>query len=92
MLWHGVLGPKGLPKNIVRALERRNPQGESQACLDPEKSELIAEGFSDIDDSPPFSVFRRSFEERCRRSGGTRGKRGEGQARNNESADKGAQL
>ena len=52
-LWYGVLGPKGLPKNIV---ERWNAEIRKATKLPDLKERLIAEGF-DIDDSPP-SVFQ----------------------------------
>ena len=52
-LWYGVLGPKGLPKNIV---ERWNAEIRKATKLPDLKERLIAEGF-DIDDSPP-SMFQ----------------------------------
>ena len=49
MLWYGVLGPKGLPKNIV---QRWNAEIRKATKLPDLKERLISEGF-DIDDSPP---------------------------------------
>jgi tripartite-type tricarboxylate transporter receptor subunit TctC len=53
VLWYGVLGPKGLPKNIV---ERWNAEIRKATKLPDLKERLISEGF-DIDDSPP-AVFQ----------------------------------
>jgi tripartite-type tricarboxylate transporter receptor subunit TctC len=49
VLWYGVLGPKGLPKNIVM---RWNAEIRKATKLPDLKERLVAEGF-DIDDSPP---------------------------------------
>ena len=49
VLWYGVLGPKGLPKNIV---QRWNAEIRKATKLLDLKERLISEGF-DIDDSPP---------------------------------------
>ena len=49
VLWYGVLGPKGLPKNIV---QRWNAEIRTATKLPDLKERLISEGF-DIDDSPP---------------------------------------
>ncbi len=49
VLWYGVLGPKGLPKNIV---QRWNAEIRKATKLPDLKERLISEGF-DIDDSPP---------------------------------------
>ncbi len=49
VLWYGVLGPKGLPKNIVA---RWNAEIRKATKLPDLKERLISEGF-DIDDSPP---------------------------------------
>jgi tripartite-type tricarboxylate transporter receptor subunit TctC len=53
VLWYGVLGPKGLPKQVI---ERWN-SGIRQATKQPDMRErLLSEGF-EIDDSPP-AVFQ----------------------------------
>jgi len=49
VLWYGVLGPKGLPKDIVA---RWNAEIRKATKLPDLKERLISEGF-DIDDSPP---------------------------------------
>jgi tripartite-type tricarboxylate transporter receptor subunit TctC len=49
VLWYGVLGPKGLPKNIVA---RWNTEIRKATKLPDMKERLASEGF-DIDDSPP---------------------------------------
>ena len=49
VLWYGVLGPNGLPKNIV---QRWNAEIRNATKLPDLKERLISEGF-DIDDSPP---------------------------------------
>lgn len=49
VLWYGVLGPKGLPKNIVA---RWNTEIRKATKLPDLKERLVSEGF-DIDDSPP---------------------------------------
>jgi tripartite-type tricarboxylate transporter receptor subunit TctC len=53
VLWYGVLGPKGLPKNIV---ERWNSDIRKATKLPDLRERLISEGF-EIDDSPP-AVFQ----------------------------------
>ena len=53
VLWYGVLGPKGLPKNIVA---RWNTEIRKATKLPDTKQRLISEGFA-IDDSPP-AVFQ----------------------------------
>ncbi len=53
VLWYGVLGPKGLSKNIV---ERWNAEIRKATKLPDLKERLVSEGF-EIDDSPP-SVFQ----------------------------------
>ena len=53
VLWYGVLGPKGLPQNIVA---RWNAEIRKATKLPDMKERLISEGF-DIDDSPP-AVFQ----------------------------------
>jgi len=61
VLWYGVLGPKGLPKNIVA---RWNTEIRKATKLPDTKQRLISEGF-DIDDSPPEvfqAVLRRDVE------------------------------
>lgn len=54
VLWYGVLGPKGLPKNMVT---RWNTEIRKATKLPDLKERLVAEGF-DIDDSPP-EVFQK---------------------------------
>lgn len=49
VLWYGVLGPKGLPNNIVA---RWNTEIRKATKLPDMKERLASEGF-DIDDSPP---------------------------------------
>lgn len=49
VLWYGVLGPKGLPKNIV---QRWNAEIRKATKVLDLKERLVSEGF-DIDDSPP---------------------------------------
>jgi len=49
VLWYGVLGPKGLPKNIVA---RWNAEIRKATKLPDMKARLTSEGF-DIADSPP---------------------------------------
>ena len=56
-LWYGVLGPRGLPKNII---ERWNAEIRKATKLPDLKERLITEGF-DIDDSPP-AVFRATLK------------------------------
>ena len=53
VLWYGVMGPKGLPKNIV---DRWNAEIRKATKIPDLKERLISEGF-DIDDSPP-AVFQ----------------------------------
>jgi tripartite-type tricarboxylate transporter receptor subunit TctC len=53
VLWYGVLGPKGLPKNIVERWNSDIRKATKQPDL---RERLISEGF-DIDDSPP-AVFQ----------------------------------
>jgi tripartite-type tricarboxylate transporter receptor subunit TctC len=56
-LWYGVLGPRGLPKNII---ERWNTEIRKATKLPDMKERLISEGF-DIDDSPP-AVFQATLK------------------------------
>ena len=61
VLWYGVLGPKGLPKNIVA---RWNTEIRKATKLPDMKERLASEGF-DIDDSPPEvfqAVLKRDVE------------------------------
>lgn len=53
VLWYGVLGPKGLPKDMV---ERWNAEIRKATKLPDMRERLLSEGF-EIDDSPP-SVFQ----------------------------------
>ena len=57
VLWYGVLGPKGLPKNIV---DRWNAEIRKATKIPDLKERLISEGF-DIDDSPP-AVFQATLK------------------------------
>ena len=57
----GVLGPKGLPKNLV---ERWNREIRKATKLPDMKERLVSEGF-EIDDSPPEvfqAVLKRDVE------------------------------
>jgi tripartite-type tricarboxylate transporter receptor subunit TctC len=61
VLWYGVLGPKGLPKNLV---ERWNREIRKATKLPDMKERLVSEGFA-IDDSPPEvfqAVLKRDVE------------------------------
>ena len=61
VLWYGVLGPKGLPKNLV---ERWNREISKATKLPDMKERLVSEGFA-IDDSPPEvfqAVLKRDVE------------------------------
>jgi len=61
ILWYGVLGPKGLPKNLV---ERWNREIRKATKLPDMKERLVSEGFA-IDDSPPEvfqAVLKRDVE------------------------------
>jgi tripartite-type tricarboxylate transporter receptor subunit TctC len=49
VLWYGVLGPRGLPKDIVT---RWNAEIRKATKLPDMKARLVSEGF-EIDDSPP---------------------------------------
>jgi tripartite-type tricarboxylate transporter receptor subunit TctC len=49
VLWYGVLGPKGLPKEIV---QRWNSEIRKATKLPDMRERLLSEGF-EIDDSPP---------------------------------------
>ena len=56
VLWYGVLGPKGLPKNIV---ERWNTEIRKATKIPGLKERLISEGF-DIDEARPRCFRQRS--------------------------------